>query len=242
MKTLNKLGVCAAAAAVVLAGGTITSAAPWTVPAGTAQDFDYSNGGDLNGLYGDPLVAGNALFFPSTLLSLNVQGGAGGASGNVNDAVSFDMQVHPGFQLDFVTVTAFGQYNLTGVGSQTDVTTDYQVVENAGLQRTFNVGLTTTPVSFPLTVTAGSGDLAGSWDGLAEANISFVLPAPDSNLHISLATALDALAAAGGTADINATFQSIQFQFFFVPEPTSLAMLGVGGMALLLRRRRVRRS
>ena len=241
MKIARWLVVCTGAAAVLLCGSGQVVAAPWTVPSGSAANFDYAGGADLNGNFGDPIVAGNTVFFTQTAFQLNVNGGASGASAAVSDTVGFDMQVHPGFSLSFVTVTLFGQYGVTGVTSRVNANAGWDVTELSGLQRTFNVGMTTTPVSFPLERTAGSGDLAGPWDGLAEADISFVLPAPEPSMHVSLNTALDALAAPGGTADITATFQSIRFEFFFVPEPATAILLACGGLPLLLRRRRAGR-
>ncbi|MFQ5429536.1 MAG: PEP-CTERM sorting domain-containing protein [Phycisphaerae bacterium] len=219
--------VGAVVAALVIASPAF--AAPWSIPSGTATNFSYSNGGDVNGLFGDPLVSGDSFFF----FASNFQASAvNGGTDNVNDTVSFDVVANPGKQFSQMMVTAFGSYNVLGPNSSVDINATLQMVENAGLLRTFGpANLVTNP---PFPVTSGNN----SWNGQADIDVSFVFPSPSPDIHISLSTVLDAIAGIGGSAEGNLQFQSLEIQLITIPEPASLALVALGGIALIARRRR----
>jgi hypothetical protein len=59
---------------------------------------------------------------------------------------------------------------------------------------------------------------------------------PGPLLHVDMTTVLEAMAAAGGGAEINTQYQEVKFEFFFVPEPATLALLAFAGLSLIRRR------
>lgn len=229
---LSKVIVMGTALGVFMCTGGIAQAQPWF---GTAEDFSYSNGGDLNGHYGTPFAFGNTLYFQYVNFAVNANDGNGGQDSQA-DTLSFDVDVDPGLYLSFVTVRLFGSYGLTGEDSEVNLTSNWAVEERAGELRSFDIDLTTTPVTFPLTQGPGE-NLEGSYTGIAEANLSWALPQASAELHVDMLTGLLAEAVAGGNAALNSTFQDIEFEFVFIPEPSTLMLLGLGGLALLRRRR-----
>ncbi|MFQ5411449.1 MAG: PEP-CTERM sorting domain-containing protein [Phycisphaerae bacterium] len=211
-------------------------AGPWTSPSGNQDsfgnplDFTYSNGGDINGFFGDPLLIGNEFFF-STGFAVNA---SNGGTSQQTDTVSFDVLANPGLAFSSIMVTAFGSYAITTEGS-VDVVADLSMSENPGagsLERTFT-GSLNTDVAFPIN-TPGSG----VWNGDAAVNVEFVFPSPHNDIHISLFNDVIAIAGPQGSAAINIQFQDLMIGFVVVPEPASLALLTLGGGLLLIRRRR----
>lgn len=225
--------LCAAAVLMIVSPAL---AGTWTSPSGNTDflgnplDFTYSNGTDINGFFGDPLISGNDFFF-STGFSVNA---ANGATSTASDAVSFDVLANPGLAFSSIMVTAFGSYAITTEGS-VDVNADLSMTENPGagsLERSFT-GALTTDVAFPVN-TPGNG----TWNGTAAVNVEFAFPTPHNDIHISLQNDVIAIAGPQGSAAINIQFQDLMIGFVTIPEPASMVLLTLGGGMLLLRRRR----
>ncbi len=232
-KKLVSLFTCPA---IVLAMSTSAIAGPWAVPNGdpAGGNFSYQNGGDIDGLYGEPSFIGNKVsFFAATFSTFDLT--SDGNSVIVDDTVTFEMLVDPGYTLSHVTVTAFGEYGVSGVGSTVSASGSWTVEELGGMNRFFTDPLVTVP-GFPYTF--GQGNNNSTWSGVGTTDISFQIPSAHSHLEISLTAAVEALAASGGSATINMNFQDIEFEFFFVPEPGTLALFGLAGAVLAIRRRR----
>jgi hypothetical protein len=237
----KKLITAAVCMALAMSMSSTALAGPWANPSGNGVDFggnfDYANGGDLNGLYGEPFFFGNSIFFTAPSFSVNDTTPGDLVADAVTDTVTFDMHVHPFYDLSFVTITAFGEYGVAGTGSTVLAQADWSITELGGMNRNFVGNLATTPVSFPYAADGSPNDNL-AWTGVGATDISFVLPAPHDVLQLSLSALVEALAAAQGSAAINMNFQDIQLEFHFIPEPGTLALLGLAGVSLAIRRRR----
>lgn len=227
-RVLRRIGACAAVIALLLISAP-AFAGDWSTPGGATASFTYSNGGDINGLFGEPYVdAGSDTFF---FVGSNFQANASdGATVGQNDTMSVDIQANPMLQFSSMTITAFGDYAVTGVGSSVDFDSMLGMTELGGLGRSFVDELETVP-AFPLT--SGSG----SWDGWATVDVTFVFPVPHDHINISLTNDLLAISAPGGGAQVNVQYEDLAISFVMIPEPATLSLLAVGTLALIRRRR-----
>ncbi len=215
-------------AALVALGSSSAFAGAWTNPAGNAASFSYSNGQDINGLFGDPSVFGDGLFFQTSFLA----NASNGATQSLTDTVSFDVVANPGLSFSSLSVQAFGSYSVTGDATNSvDVDALLSMDENGGLLRHFDDALTTN-VSFPV-----QGESSGLFDGSALVDIEFVFPTPSNDINISLNNNILAISTAGGSAEVNLNFQNLNIGFGIIPEPASLSLLSFGAIALVRRRR-----
>lgn len=204
-------------------------AGPWTAPNGETAQFFYSNGQDINGLFGNPNVTGNLFVFQTSFLA----NASEGSTQSFGDTVSFDVVAKPGLLFSTISVFAGGEYTVTGdpLENSVDVTALLSLDENDGDTRHFDDALVT-DVGFP--VTSGSGFFNGS----ASVDVSNVFPSPSNNLHIELNNDILAISGPGGTATISITFEALSIEFGIIPEPASLSILAVGAGLLVRRRRR----
>jgi hypothetical protein len=144
---MRKLALCGILAfAIMSLSASAALAGAWSNPSGTAQDFSYSNGRDLNGRFGDPEVIENIMSFPNVIFQANSP--ANGAPAIDGDTVSWDMQCNPGYVLNYVKVWAFGSYTLTGVGSSVDADMSVAITEIQAPNRQWQDSLTSAP-AFP---------------------------------------------------------------------------------------------
>ncbi len=226
MLTGKKL-VCGMAAIVAL-GSSSAFAGAWTSPAGNAASFSYSNGQDINGLFGDPSVFGDGLFFQTSFLA----NASNGATQSLTDTVSFDVVSNPGLSFSSLSVQAFGSYSVTGDATNSvDVDALLSMDENTGLLRNFS-GALVTDVAFPV-----QGEASGLFSGEATVNFEFIFPTPSNDIHIALQNNVLAITTAGGTAEVNLNFQNLTLDFGIIPEPASLSLLAFGSLGLIRRRR-----
>jgi len=195
---------------------------------GNADNFSWTNGGDLNDLFGSPFLAGDTFLFTTQFLAQS----AGDESVLVSDTVSVDVLADDGMYFTGLTVTAFGTYNITAPGG-VDVNASTLARELGGLEREW-VGPLETDPEFPIDLTSGSAN--GSWDGDAVVDIESVFPEPFNHIHIEVSNELIAFSTESGTASINAQFADLQIELLVVPEPVSLSFLALGGLVLLRRR------
>ncbi len=219
-----------AAAVVLTVGASAALAGPWVNPAGSGDHFTYANGGDLNGHFGEPFVAGDQFFFTQANFHVYAENGA---SDTQDDTVSFDVFANPDWQFSLVRVYAFGSYAVTS-GEGTDsagVDAGLSLTEIDGLQRTYAGDLVTTP-AMPVDYEA-----SGSWSGLAVVDVTNEFPAVDDSMHIEMTNDVLAISSASGSAEINVQYQDFKIEFTMIPEPSSLALLALGGLALMRRRR-----
>jgi hypothetical protein len=218
---------------------------------GDANGFSYSNGADLNGLFGTPFVGGannDTLIFSNFQFSVSA---SNGAADSKNDTVTFDVLVDPGLQLNRIHTIVTGDLLVIGAddssGSYVDLTTAMTVTELNGSGRVLTnepgvcdfgaCDLIGSPVPFPRAATLGNGGVDfGQFSGLSEVDFSGVSPAPASLVRISLSVQTLAQAFAQGSATLNTNLAQQQLQII-IPEPATLGMLGMA-MALVIRRRR----
>jgi hypothetical protein len=224
-----KTVACGLAVAAMGLFATSALAAAWGTASGDAGDFTYSNGQDINGFFGEPWIPGdNTFYYVSANFQVSSANGAPGFA-QQSDTTSFDAVADPGLQFSLIRVTAFGSYAVTGNGASVDLDAGLGISENGGMGRNWAGPLTTTP-GFP--VTAGSGD----WSGLSVVDITFELPVPYNSIHVAMANDVVAISVPGSSATINVQFQDLKIEFEVIPEPGTLALLALGGLALLRRK------
>jgi len=194
----------------------------WQNKNGTANEFDWRNGGSDNGLFGDPLLVGGStfVFFPSNFRaeSINGQGDI------VSDRVQFEIIAHTGKEIKGIRITEYGDYGILTQGSVSATGTLFLTNLNA-----FGVhydALTTSPIS---PIGGGQGTWTGQVvvDDIGWTRLQVVL---DNNLlafSLPGSTAFIQKKIVGGGIDIE----------IIVPEPATMVLLTLGGMAFLRKKK-----
>lgn len=239
MKITGRGGIALIGGFAMLAIGPASAmAGAWTIPGGSTDSlgndlsFTYSNGGDVNGLFGDPFIFNDAFFFTTAFSVLADDSGPNAAQG---DALSVDILADPGLLFGSVSVSASGSFSIISDG-EVDVSANLSMSENDGLTRTFGPEpLITTPVTFPIS-TPGSGNFTGD----AMVDVEMVFPTPSNDINITLTNDILAISGPGGSAEVNIQFQDLSLTFNLIPEPSSMILMAMGSGVLLLSRRRRR--
>lgn len=215
-----------ALAAIAAASSSALAFVPWNNPAGNGSFFSWANGGSTNGLFGSPILIGgdSFTFFPQAFRAQSVNG----AAVTVNDRLSFDILVQPGYQVTGVRIAEQGDYGVFFTGSVSVV--GVLGMENLDTAQSVSDNLVVSP---NLPITTGSG----RWDGVAQASA----PAgqPWTRVRITLDNTLFASSAPGSAAFIEKKVVGSGVRVQIVPAPGALAALGLLGAAGMTRRRRV---
>lgn len=208
---------------LVVAVAAPASAAPWSNSNGSGTGFSWTNGHDDNGLYGSPLLSGGNtfVFFPSNYRAESI--GAGAQS--TEDRMEVTITLDPGFTLTAIQVVEFGDFELTGENASVQHIATIGVDELAPLNRNFSAPLNNN-------FTAGSG----TWESNGTLDVSAVAPGI-TEFTLALDSELIAIAGAGEIASIEKSLSAGQIQITLIPEPATLALLGIGGLAAIRRRR-----
>jgi hypothetical protein len=187
---------------------------------GTATDWNWANGGSDTGLFGSPvLVNGNTfVFFPSLFRAYS----ANGTPGLAYDRLEFDIIAHQDTSITGFSITEYGDYAVQGAGGQVEVTGTLFLTNLQNFQ-TKTSNLVSTPGS-PITSGSGEWSATAGRDDLNWQHLKIVL---NNNL---LAISTD-----GGQSFIEKKVNGAAVSITVIPEPATLAILGLGG--LLLRRR-----
>lgn len=212
----------ALATASVLATGQALAFVPWINPNGTAATFSWANGGSRDGLFGSPtLVGGDTfVFFPSGFRAQSTNGG----SVIVGDRLEFDLFAAPGFQVSGIRINEYGDYGVVGAGSSVSAAGSL-IATNLDTGATLFNALVTNPAS---PITSGFGN----WSGTE--SLDFV---GWTRLHVIIDNDLIAISGANGAAYIEKKVFASGFSITLVPTPGTAALLGLGSLAAIRRRR-----
>lgn len=225
-KGIFAAGVLALAVAFT---STSTFAAAWLQPNGATANYIYSNGGDDNGLFGQPIVLPEGLAFNPAGFVAQSTGGSTGPQSQKNDR----MYVTLGSATQAKTITGvalgeLGDYSIfNGGGVKAWAYLIVRVLDADWVgNRVFTANLAGNPV-MPVT-TAGNAE--GGWSG----NAIVTLPSAAKSVQVVLNNVLQAYSNPNGTALIEKKDVGITITLF--PEPTSL--LALSGLSMLAVRRR----
>lgn len=159
----------------------------------------------------------------------------------VDSTVPIDIQaINPGTRLGSIDVVAFGSYEVDGQDSQVnwDLTIRFEDQDTTGdvIQ-----GIASSP-AFP--IIAGQSGVPitdnGSFSAVNSASIANNINFLGEHVVVSLGMMTEAIAGSGtgAGASLNVNVASFAFTFNYVPEPATLSLFFVGGLALVRRRRR----
>jgi len=197
---------------------------------GVGKDFIWQNASDLGGNFGQPIgnASVNDIFFPGT--NFNVSASSGGPTvSTVSDTLTMDLIANAGLRFDTITLIGRGQYDLSGTsGAGNSVEADGTLTLNTLVGDPF---LNSSSYNFFDDVTPKTAE---PWQ--ESTVITIPLGTGVTSLNMTVDQELTALAFDGGST-INLTFQITQVAVGIIPEPSSLALIGLGGIALLRRRR-----
>lgn len=215
--------LCVGAAVAAAAGSA--QAFVWSNASGTASFFNWSGGGSDTGLFGSPVLVGGDtfVFFPSGFRAESM----GGGSSTTYDRLFFDVEAHAGFSFSDIRITEYGDYGIVGTGSVEAGGTLFVTDLIGG--STLTDDLVTTPGS-PIT----SG--IGNWSGTAGVDASGL---GSTRLHIVMNNNLIAISQGNSVVWIQKKVQGSAVGVQIVPTPGSMALLGLGGLAAVRRRRSV---
>ncbi len=205
-------------------GGVQAAAIPWSEPNGTADGFDWENGGSEYGLFGEPnLVGGNTfVFFPSNFRAES----SDGQIVDVNDTLVFDLIAHTNVLITQIQITELGNYDVVGSGL-VDLTGILQV-QNLANPQTESVELVSTP---PMPVVVTDDFASGIWS--AEGALSF---AGWTHLRVTLDNNLLAISDIGSSAFIQKETVGSAVAITIIPEPATICLLSLGALSLVSRK------
>jgi hypothetical protein len=203
-------------------------AGAWLTPNGATANYVYSNGGDDNGLFGQPTVLPEGLAFNPAGFVAQSTGGATGPQSQKNDRLYVTL-ASPGQSktLTNVTLGEFGDYSIFNGGGVKAWA--YMVVRVLDADWVGNRVFTSTMAANPTMPVTTAGTADGEWTGLA----SVVLPSAAHSVQVVLNNVLQAYSSPNGAALIEKKDVGITI---VIPEPTSL--FSVAGLSMLVGRRR----
>ncbi|MBN2563072.1 MAG: PEP-CTERM sorting domain-containing protein [Phycisphaerae bacterium] len=226
---LRKLALCGVA--MVAVGVLVTAQAgadPWE---GYGDHFHAFNGDEAT-LFGIPDISGSTITFTDVEFTVTSD-----EAGQVvqEDTVTFDVDIAEGYYISGVTVYALGNYDVVMSTSYVDQGGEIAIHERTGGGRTWNNDeWTHNPDAFPR-----YGTNSGDFTGICEiTELGSQIPLPERFLDMSLNNWVEAFAeiGGGGSATINQSYDVIIFDISLIPEPSTLALLGIGALVLIRRR------
>jgi hypothetical protein len=217
----------------------------------------YSNVNEASGtdpgqpFYKAPHIYGDTLDFNPTFSA----SAANGASKYRNALLNFDVLAHTGYGVEGLMFSERGDFTMSGQGTANtlvDITASFLIsileVDNVAITPiNLTLNMLFSPNSsgtFTLTGDGGPPLATGNWSGamginldnaLTAESVSYILGA--TKVSVALNNDLTALSEAGTHAYIGK--KDLQgLSITVIPEPSTLALAGLGLAALLLRRRR----
>jgi hypothetical protein len=222
MKNYLLMGV-----AILAASTTAFGVTPWDAPNGAADSFSWANGQNDTNNFGSPVTFGDTFVF---FTNFDAAASDAGTESHQPDTMDVDLDVlFAGDEFSKITLTMFGDYSMTNNTAPNDdnsVEADFDMMSDepmpAGLSDNLNY----------FNDTPGSG----SWSETAE--IVFDTVGDNvTGLHLTVDGEVVAISdGAGGTASITANTTTLEIAITVIPEPASLALLALGGLALVRRR------
>lgn len=187
----------------------------WSNSSGSANSFDWSNGGSTAGLFGDPCVVGDTFTFsPDNFRAESTNAN----SVNVQDIMSVDLSAHNNFAITKIGITEYGDYGILGTGF-VDMTGSLSA-EDSDNSSFYSANLTISPA---MPINSGTGDWSASvWININNAK----------NLSVSLENGILAFADAGSAAFIQKKIVGNAVAVTVVPEPATLLLLSLGMFGL----------
>ncbi len=254
--TVRSFGLCLAAAAL-LAFSPSTNAATIIYGDFSGASVDYlgvqeSSVTDPVPLFGAPTVVGNVIDFNPVGFAATA---TGGGIDLTDGQLDMSIRAKPTYAVDRVVFSEAGDFSLIGIGTANtyvQVTANFFVdimqVDgvNLGSPVSFTTQMQFVPVTsgiFTLPANPGAGQL---WNGsitldlaqaLDDAGVSYTLGA--TLVKVNLDNQLVALSESGTYSYIaKKDFKGFSVTTFTVPEPSSFALLLLGGLGLFFRRNR----
>lgn len=212
---------------------------PWGggLDSGSATFISWTGGGDDAGLFGDPLIipAGapgefdTFVFFPAGFRAENV---GTGSPVTTSDRIEVTITANVGHNITSIVVSEYGDYSITGPGGSVDLQGTLSATEVGGQGRFYSDALDPALGSPTFPATSGSSDFQMD----AAIDLSGDVPGWTSFTFV-LENDLIAFAAAGSTASIEKKLVGDGVSVQFIPEPATLALLGMGALVAIRRRR-----
>ncbi len=215
--------------AAIIAVFATSGASAATYADGAGQDFTWTNAQDGLGLFGQPFGSptSNDMFFPFS--NFNAYSADGGTTVTA-DTFDVDLIANEGLLFKSITLITQGDYNITGTAGQnsaeaTGVLSATSIVGDPFFgSNSYNF--------FDDQPTDGNQ----TWDAETMVAIPWELPTVVTSLHVVADQEVVAISSMGGSADMTAYFEIVGIAVEIIPEPASLSLLALGGLALLRRR------
>ena len=213
---------CAALLAALCCGPVAAGFVEWSNPSGETDYFYWENGGSVSGLYGCPTLIGQTtfVFFPTDFRAQ----ASDGETVSVSDTLSFDLVMKDLNCLAGIRVREIGDFGMAGSGTSVSATGQLDITSLSGGGSASTTLLMTPEV--PITSGSGSWQADGHLTGLF-----------CNTLTITLSNELIAVSSAGSSAFIEKKSSAQAIAIEIIPEPATVALLGLGAVGLLRKRR-----
>lgn len=219
------------ATGVFLLSQALTGAAYAATVTLTGNNVDFTFDDAMMGLFGQPQIAGDTLFFTPTNFEAQSLNGTG--LGFTRDTVNIKVTAHSGWNFDSVNLLERGDYLLLGGGSTADVT---------GQIRVFDTAMPLTELTDSITTT-GPLNMAGvptkNWNANASVDVSAWNNATMLNVTIENLL-LASTSAPSSLSFVEKKFAGLTLVTTPVPEADAATMMlaGLGLIGFVVARRK----